>query len=117
MRYDLFFQNNGSKEVYVVTGVEDKDSTDYVINFEEFPMPEEMVDGEYTYVVFANTLPRENYEYELDDVLLDSIIVIDGEQRFSFKDLKPLIGLMRIGQVEQNMIINNDREEYYIYGE
>lgn len=95
MKYDLFFQNNGSKQVFSVLGVEDVDANPYYLTFKDFVMPEGMEDGEYTYVVFADML--EGVEFEYRACLLDSVARYDGGE-YEFRQLKPLTGLLRIGE-------------------
>lgn len=115
MIYDIFFQNNGSKQIFEVLRVEDKSDNPYYLSFKEFEMPEKMEDGEYTYVVFANTLREDKYRYEYKADILDSVVVVDGKE-YKFKDLKPLTGLLRMGNPKKEMIYNEtnkESKEYY----
>lgn len=113
MKYDLFFQNNGSKQIFSMTGIEPTEANAYYLTFEEFDIPEDMEDGEYTYVVFVNDL--EDVTYEFSACLLDSFAITDGE-KYEFRALKPLTGLLRIGQPKSDAIYsksNNNENIYY----
>ena len=111
MKYDLFFQNNGSKQVFSVKGVEGT-TNEYYLTFEEFDMPEGMEDGEYTYVVFTNE--RNDVEYEYAACLLDSYAIVDGE-KYEFSKLKPLTGLLRIGEPKNDSIYTKSNNENIFY--
>lgn len=117
MKYDIFFQNNGSKEVFQLLGIEDKSDNPYYLTFKDLILPEGIMDGEYTYVVFANTLKEGKCTYEFGGGLMDSLVMVDGKG-YSFKDLKPLTGLMRVGEpkTDSNMYKkNNESKGYYYY--
>lgn len=115
MRYDIFFQNNGNKTIYEVLGAFESESDYYTLRFENFELPEGMTDGEYTYVVFINTLKDTTYRYSAD--ILDSVVIDSEGNEFSFRDLKPLTGLMRVGQPEKENIYNNENKKNYYYNE
>lgn len=106
MKYDLFFQNNGSKQIYEILGVKEAGCSPYYIEFVNLDMPEDMQDGEYTYFVFANS--RDDVTYEFNEILGKSVAVVDGK-KYSFMDLKPLMGIMRYGDPSS--------DNKYIYAE
>lgn len=97
MIFDLFFQNNASKQIFKVLGAMDVGENPLYLKFTNIEMPAEMPDGEYTYYVFANGY--RDVEYELDVVLGDSKVIINGK-KYSFNSLRPLKGLMRKGNVK-----------------
>lgn len=105
MKYDLFVQNNASREIYQFLGLSNVSDGKLYIKFEDIDIQGE--DGEYTYALIANT--RDDVEYELAAMMMDSRAVIDGVE-YDFKDLRPLTGLMRIGEPKEQLIYVEDDE-------
>jgi hypothetical protein len=111
MKYDIIFQNNGSKELFTVLGVENTDVNPYYLTFEGLELPEGMTYGEYTYVIFTNYL---RVEYRFAANLLDSVAIYDGKE-YGFRHLKPLVGLMRLGEVKDDAIYNDKNKDNNIF--
>lgn len=107
MKYDLFFQNNGSKQIFEILGVNDVGCSPYYIEFENLDMPSDMQDGEYTYLIFANS--RDDVAYEFNNILQNSVAVVD-DNRYRFLDLKPLIGIMRYGDPSSEFLYREDNK-------
>lgn len=99
MAYDIFLQNNASKQEWVVTGLENTSDNNLYLRFEDFAMPTDAPEGEYTYAVIFNG--RDDVTYELKDVLLESILHT-GEGDVKLSILRPLIGLMKYGEVKSD---------------
>lgn len=112
MKYDLFFKNNSTNQTFSVYGAEDKKGNPYYIEFKEFELPQGMEDGEYTYVVFSRDL--EEIEYRLEIEMLESVAIVEGKE-YKFKNLKPLIGLLRVGKPEEKTIYNKTNNENIYY--
>jgi hypothetical protein len=113
MKYDLFFKNNATNEVFQFLGIEELNQNPYYLTFEEFELPDNMGDGEYTYVVFANILET---EYRIESSILDSVAIVDGKE-YPFRMLKPLTGLMKVGTPKNDLLYkevkNKDNNYYY----
>ena len=90
MNYDLILENNASKEFFLFSGLTDSGTNLY----HQFEVDLDLADGEYTYVLLLNN--RDDVEYEFKYPILQSIVTADGKS-FELKDLRPEIGLMRIG--------------------
>lgn len=90
-KYDLLLQNNGSKEFFTYTGLEDLSENHLFYRFDvELDVP----DGEYTYVVLKNS--RDDVEYDLNIPLLMTMIhTEDGD--VLLRDLQPTTGIVKIG--------------------
>lgn len=111
MKYDILIQNNGSKEIFIISGQTNTSDNHLYFKFEDLILPERAQDGEYTYAIINNDLP--DVEYELKSVLLDSKVSVSG-QTYTLRDLKPVVGLMRVGEVEdKNTYRETDNKTYY----
>lgn len=113
MAYDIFLQNNASKQEWVVTGLENTSDNNLYLRFEEFSMPSDAPEGEYTYALIYNG--REDVSYDLKDVLLESVIHT-GEGDVVLKNLRPLVGLLKYGTVESaNTTYRTDVNKDFYY--
>ena len=93
--YDIFLQNNASKEIWLISGVTPDYETNYYLVFEDFDLPEGVVGGEYTYAVIRND--RTDVTYTFNAVLLDSTaFVAENEQSYTLEQLSPILGLLRV---------------------
>ena len=108
--YDLVIQNSASKKEYVISGL--KDTGNYLSYvFEYFSMPEGAQTGEYYCALIWNG--RDDVEYELKDVLLNTVLHT-GQGDVLLKDLRPEIFLLRYGTITPDTLhLDGDRE--YIY--
>lgn len=112
-KYDIILQNNASKETFIISGVSSTGNSRLYLEFENLEMPEGAQDGEYTYTVVRNEL--EGVSYKPQNGLLESVVEYDG-QSYALRDLKPLVGLLRIGNVEdRNVYKDDDKNKIYYY--
>ena len=92
--YDIFLQNNASKEIWLISGVTADVETEYYRVFDNFEMPEGVTSGEYTYAVIKND--RNDVTYTLNAVLLDSTAFVEEVgQLYTLEQLSPITGLLR----------------------
>lgn len=92
--YDIFLQNNASKEIWLISGVTADVETEYYRVFDNFEMPEGVTSGEYTYAVIKND--RNDVTYTLNAVLLDSTAFVEEVgQSYTLEQLSPIMGLLR----------------------
>ena len=113
MAYDIFLQNNASKQEWVVTGLTNTSDNNLYMRFEDFEMPDGAPYGEYTYALIYNG--RDDVTYDLKDVLLDSILhTEDGDVKLN--DLRPMVGLLRYGDVPNaNTTYRTDNNKDFYY--
>lgn len=97
MPFDLIAQNTASKEVYLMSGLEDTSETTLAYVFENFQMPESAQEGEYNCVLFRNG--RRDVEYEFNTELLSSI-AHTSEGDVEFRNLRPEVFLMKYGHLD-----------------
>lgn len=95
MGYTIILQNNAERREFLLTGLKDTNETFMAYIFDDFDMPEDAPEGEYTGVLFWDG--RKDVEYELNDVILDSICHT-GEGDVKVRDLRPEIFLMKYGR-------------------
>lgn len=109
--FELFLQHNASKREWIVSGLNDRGNHMAYI-FKNFEMPEGAPDGEYTGVLVWNG--RTDVEWELKDVLLDTIAhTAVGDVKL--RDLRPEIFLMRYGLVKDPAQYRDTDKQYYYY--
>ena len=109
--YDLILQNNGDKRMFILSGLTDISDTHLYLDFEDVTMPEGAEDGEYSYACIHND--RNDVEYELKTDLLDSIVKADGVE-VQLRDLRPIVGLLRVGLPgNKNIYIEKNKNYYY----
>lgn len=94
MGYTLILQHNATRREFIVTGLTDKSETNLAYVFENFDMPEDAQEGEYTGVLFYDG--RSDTRYELNDSLLDTLCRT-GEGDVKVRDLRPEIFLLKYG--------------------
>lgn len=97
MPFDLILQNNASKEVHLISGLNDYSETPLSYLFENFNMPISAQEGEYTGVLFRNG--RADVEYEFNTDLLSSVAHTE-EGDIELKYLRPEVFLMKYGETE-----------------
>jgi hypothetical protein len=110
--YDLLIRNNASKEITIKRGIENTSGTNLYLAFEVDLT--DLPNGEYTYVAIYNK--RDDVTYETNPVLLNTIVKCN-EGELKLGDLKPITGVMRIGEVESPNTYNkrNDNKTIYYY--
>lgn len=112
-KYDIILQNNASKQVILLPGVEDTSESHLYHLFEvRIDAPE----GEYTYCIVYNE--RDDVEYEFKTPLLDTVLHYGDDESIVLRLLQPDTGLLRIGTtIEPENIYqddeNNDTTFYY----
>lgn len=112
-KYDIILQNNASKQVFLLPGVDDKSESHLYHLFEvKIDAPE----GEYTYVIVYNE--RDDVEYEYKTPILDTVLHYGDDESIVLRLLQPDTGLLRIGATiePENTYIpdeNNDTTFYY----
>ena len=108
--FDILFQNNASREFTILTGLTNTSTTDLYLQFEgiELDVPE----GEYTYAVLCNS--RYDVQYETKTPILDTIVhTNDGD--VILKDLCPLTGLMRVGEIDETNVYDTEKADTFPY--
>ena len=112
-KYDIIIQNSASKQVYVLSGLTPTEETGLYVQFEDVELPSEAKNGEYTYVLVQNRLSGVTYAPKTD--VLDTIVTYSG-QSYTLRDLRPMTGLMRVGEVnEKNVYQPKDKNKTYYY--
>ena len=111
MGFDLLIQHSASKREWVVSGLTDKGNTMAYV-FKDFVMPEDAPEGEYYCVLVWNG--REDVEWDVKDVLLDSV-ARTSEGNVMLRNLRPEIFLMRYGVVESPAQYRDTDKQYYYY--
>lgn len=112
MLYDIIIQNNGDKRMWVLRGLENVSDTHLYLDFEDVELPEGAEDGEYTYACIQNSL--QEAQYDLKTAILDTIVTVDGSE-FKLKDLKPITGIIRVGEVTDKNIYQDKKNKNYYY--
>lgn len=110
-RYDLLLQNNASRKTYAITGLTDSGSwMNYL--FENFSMPEDAQEGEYTAFLFYNG--RRDVEYQFSPVLGDTI-ARTGEGDIKISKLRPEIFLLKYGKITDTNTYYKGENKVYEY--
>lgn len=113
MKFDILLQNNASKQIFILEGLEPNEGTFALsLTFEDVDMPEGVQDGEYTYAVIRNN--RSDVEYDTNQVLLETVVKADG-RTLKLADLRPLTGILRIGDIQQTNKYEKDSNKPYYY--
>lgn len=111
MGFTLLLQHSASKREWLIEGLSDKGNHMAYV-FEDFLMPEEAPDGEYYCALVWNG--REDVEWEIKDVPLDSIAHTSAGD-VKLRDLRPEVFLMRYGIVESTAQFRDTDKQYYYY--
>ena len=112
MGYTLILQNNGSRTEYLITGLTEAQETFLAYIFNDFQMPEDAQEGEYTGVLFWDG--RRDTEYILNEVILDTLCKT-GEGDVYVRDLRPEIFLLKYGVTNQQQDEYRENNENYYY--
>lgn len=110
--YDIIFQNNSSREIFLLQGLEDKSDSNRYLQFEDVQFPSGMNDGEYSYYCLFNG--RDDVIYEFNSTVLKSVLHTD-EGDIVLGDLRPFIGLLRVGDVEEKNVYKKDEKNKIFY--
>lgn len=109
MTYDIILENNGSREFFILQGLENVSTTDLYLQFDEVELPVGMPDGEYTYAVFSNN--RDDVVYTPKTPILDTLIHTDDGD-ITLRDINPFTGLLRVGDVQETNIYPDENTNY-----
>lgn len=113
MAYTLLLQNLASRKEYLITGLKDTSETYLCYIFKDFVMPEGAQEGEYEGLLFIDN--RTDSEYELNDVLEDTLIsTADGDVRV--KHLRPERFILKYGDIENTARYREDNKTFYYKG-
>lgn len=111
--FDILIQNNASKEIFILKQLENVSDSNLYLQFEDVDLPAAVKGGEYTYAVIFND--REDVEYETKSLLLKTVLHTD-EGDFILGDLKPITGLLRVGEIETiNQYKKDENKPIYYY--
>lgn len=112
MPFDLIIQNNASKKEWVIRGLDNVSPSNLYLQFDNFTMPADCPEGEYTYVCIYNE--RTDVIYEVKDELLKTILHT-GEGDIELVHLRPLVGLLKYGTVKADATYRKDtNKDFYI---
>ena len=111
--YNILLQNNGSRQFHLVSGLTNVSTNDLYIRFTNLSLPDEVEDGEYTYAVFHSD---GEYEIEPKTPILDTILTAD-DTTITLRDLTPILGLLRVGNVGENNIYDGKENNATFYYE
>ena len=112
-KYDILLQNNGSKEVFILSGQDATYETKLFVEFDDITLPEKAQGGEYTYAVIQNSLSGVTYKPK--NGLLETVVEYSGAT-YCLKDLKPFVGLLRVGEIkEKNTYQDKPKNKNYYY--
>lgn len=109
MPFDILLQNQASKEIYIISGVNDTSETSLAYLFEDFSMPENAQEGEYTCVLFRNG--RKDVVYEFKNDILETI-AHTGEGDVALRLLRPEIFLLKYGEINEVYGYRKSDKEY-----
>lgn len=110
--FDILIQNNASKEIFILPQMENMSENNLYLQFDNVNFPSGVVDGEYTYAVIYND--RDDVVYETNIVLMKTVLKT-GEGDFVLGDLKPLTGLLRVGEVQDSNTYKKDENKTIYY--
>ena len=120
--YDIFLQNNSSKEIFLLTQLWSSDESGYYITFDNITMPEGVTSGEYTYALIFNS--RRDVTYTFNSVLLQTTAYVYAvDKSYKLEQLNPITGVVRInmGDEPQALVFStedttNNNTVYYYEG-
>ena len=110
--YDIIFQNNSSREIFILRGLEDASHNNRYLAFEDVNLPSGMQDGEYSYYCIFNG--RDDVVYETNTSVLKTILHTDDGD-ITLKDLKPFMGLLKVGSINDKNVYNKDNNNKIFY--
>ena len=109
---DLILQNSSDKRIWLVSGLTNVSESERYVQFSGVTFSEDMPNGEYHYALIINERDDTAYEFKTD--LLETIIhTTDADVRL--KDLKPLTGILRVGEVKDANIYQEKENKVYYY--
>ena len=113
-KLDLILQNNSDKRVWIFSGLTDVSTSNQYVQFDNFEMPEDAPDGEYTYLLLQNYYSG-SVEYKTAANIYDTIVVADGKE-IEIKMLRPVGGLLRVGAEKQaNIYQEKEKNKTFYY--
>lgn len=108
--YNILFQNNASREFFLVSGMTNVSTNTLYLRFTDIELPEGMADGEYTYAVFIGN----EFEIAPKMPILDTILSSEGKD-ITLKDICPILGVLRVGDIVVNNIYDDDENKTFYY--
>lgn len=109
---DLIIQNSSDKRMWVLSGLTNVSPSERYVQFEDVEMPEDAAEGEYYYALICND--RDDVTYTLKTDVLETLIHTDDGDVI-LKDLKPLTGILRVGDVKEKNIYAEKKNKVYYY--
>ena len=112
MKFDIILQNNASKQFFLFPKQENLSDNHLYLEFDiDLDLPE----GEYTVVCLENCR-EDNVEYTYKTPILSTLLTADGVT-IELRDLKPRIGLLRVGeQIDGEILVDeNSGQNIYYY--
>lgn len=110
--YDIILQNNADKRVFILSGMTNVSQSHLWLGFENVELPEGAEDGEYTYAVIRNVLRGVTYDPKAE--VLDTIVTYE-ESSVTLRDLKPMVGILRVGTPATKNVYKADNKKNYYY--
>ena len=107
---DLILQNNASREFYLYQGLENASPTELYIEFDDIDI--DAPDGEYTYALICNDNSGTTYQFKTP--ILDTIVTEDG-RNIILRELRPYMGLLRVGAPESTAVYDDNNNTTYYY--
>lgn len=111
-KFDIILQNNGDKRIFLLSGMTNVSENQLYLDFENVELPDGAENGEYTYAVIANDLSGTVYDFKSE--ILETIVTASGVS-VTLRDLKPLIGLLRVGNIEEKNVYQPKNNKTYYY--
>ena len=108
--FDLILQNNASREFYLYQGLENVSPTELYIEFDDIDI--DAPDGEYTYALICNDNSGTTYQFKTP--ILDTIVTEDG-RNIILRELRPYMGLLRVGAPESTAVYDDNNNTTYYY--
>lgn len=114
MNFDIILLNNASKQVTILSKMENESVNHLYLEFNDVDL--DVPSGEYTYVVIPNE--RDDVKYDVKLPILKSVLHTDDGD-ILFEDIHPRIGLLKVGLEEtaneyvDDTVENNNQFLYY----
>lgn len=109
---DLILQNSSDKRMWVMSGLTNVSTSHIYVQFEDVEFPEDMPNGEYYYALISNDLSGVSYTFKTD--VLDTLVHASG-QTITLKDLRPVTGILRVGEVKEKNIYQEKENKTFYY--
>lgn len=113
MKFDIILQNNASKQFFLFPKQENlSDNHLYLVFDIDLDLPE----GEYTVVCLENCR-EDDVKYTYKTPILSTLLTVD-DTTIQLRDLKPRIGLLRVGkEVKEEAVYDDSNNNIFYYDE